>query len=318
MRPLPNLEETLKFLSIPHTFQIEKLLRKNYAPATAYLIDGLNDIPQVGFAVALERRFHYALDSKLGNQNPGFAFIDASFLESVDVFKSDTDGIKIYFGLDNTQNQLVPILTIIDVTDYRPETADKAAVFAMVNRLYYRSTSPTNGDWQLINGQEANSLRENYKAAVALINEPLDLGGQPKYRTEGYFIGRDALMNVMSDKPAHLFSTTIVRAGIKIYFGIQENLLYYDYEKGNPVEVGKNLSVISSGRDLHLILVGVDDPNLGPLASFTRVFATIETDVQSIIDGKLSDHDVHRIIATGIPCIVPDPRYPSDDTADNT
>lgn len=314
MRPLPNLEEILKFLSIPRSFQIEKLLRKTYAPQTSYLIDGLNDIPQTGFAVALERRFHYALDEKLGDRTPGFTFINASFLDSIQAFESDADGIKIYFGLDTTQNRLIPILTTIDVTAYQPETSDKAAIFEMTNGVYYIPTSPTTGDWQLIDGQQANELRENYKAAVAFINGLLDIGGQPKYTTEGYFIGRDALINVMSDEPAHLYSTTIVRAGIKIYFGIQENLLYYDYEKGNSIEVGKGLNVISSGRDLHLILVGVDDPSLGPLASFTRVFATIETDVRGITDGKLSDHDVHRIIATGIPCIVPDPQYPSDNT----
>ncbi len=312
MRTPLNLEEILTFLSIPRTFQIEKLLRKAYAPETAYLIDGLNDIPQVGFAVALERRFHYELDSKLGKRTPGFRFINASFLESIDAFKSGTDGLKIYFGFDNAQDHLVPILTIVDVTDYQAETADKAAVFEMVNGLYYVPTSPTNGDWQLINPEQANTLRGNYKAVVNAINQFPQLGGQTQYRTEGYFIGRDALMNILSDTPPSGFSKTIVRAGVKIYFGIQDDLVYYDYEKGKSIEIGGDFTVISSGLDLHLILVGVDDPNLGPLASFTRVFATIETDVQGIVDGKLKPRDVDQMIATGIPCIVPDPKYPSD------
>lgn len=299
-----NLPEILKFLAIPYSFQIEKILRKVYTPQTAYLLDGINDIPQSGFAVALERRFNYALNNQLGTSNPGYNYLNASFLDTIGAFSDDADGVKIYFGLDTLQNRLVPILTQVEVLDFNPATT-------VDNAPYYLPTDANDGDWVELPTSQFQVLRDNYKAAVAQINQVIEIGGGEKYKIQGYFIGKDAIQNVLSEAPANQFSTTVVREGIKLYFGIQEDLVFYDYEKGNLKQVGGGLSTVSMSRDLHLILVGVDSPTLGPLASFDRIFATIETDARAITNGVstdlLIDSQVKRLInGQGSPCIYED------------
>ena len=300
MRTPPNLPEILTFLSIPHSLQIEKLLREIYSPATAHLLDGINDIPQAGYVVALERRFHYDLDPKLGTSQPGSYYLNASFLKGIDLFVDDIDGIKIYFGLDTDQNKLVPILTRVRVTDPQNEY-----IITDVEP-YYVPIDAQNGDWAIIQNTQFQLLRSNYKTAVTQINQPLELGGSNKYKIRGYYIGKDAITHVLSDAPPEGFGTTIVKAGIKLYFGIQDEIEFYDYETGKSKDVGGGLRVISQDRELHLILTDAESPNLGPLASFSRLFATLETDVQSIKEGVVKNHDVHRLTGSLIPCVVPD------------
>jgi hypothetical protein len=318
-RPIPpaNLTEILKFLSIPHSFQLEKLIRKKYYPSTAYLIDGINDIPQSGFAVALERCFHYDLDAQLGTSKLGYNYIKASFLEGMGAFANSADGIKIYFGLDTSQNKLLPILTQVKVIPLLDSVgSDGSPVYDPRNTEdispYYVPADANDGNWVSITEQQFKALRANYKSAVAEINSQIDFYWNEKYKTQGYFIGRDAIMNVLSKaNPATEVSTVVVRKGIKLYFGIQEKILYYDYEVGRRVggSVGGGNEVFTSGgRDLHLILVGVDNPQRGPLASFSRIFATIETDIHVINDGVLEELNVHDNLTAGpgSPCVVED------------
>lgn len=310
-----NLPAILKFLAIPHSFQIEKFIRKKYSPETAYLIDGINDIPQSGFAVALERCFHFDLEEQLGTSKPGYCYISASFLEGIGAFGVQADGLKIYFGLDTDKNKLVLILTQVEVIPIENQDGSKTYDPRNTKDIspYYVPLDTNNGSWASITKQEFDTLRTAYKTAVDQLNPQIGFAWNQKYKTQGYFFGRDAIMNVLSAaNPATEVSTIVARNGIKLYLGIQEDIVYYDYEAGRSVAqtIGEEEpSVFTSvGRDLHLILVGVDYPQQGPLASFSRIFATIETDVQSIQDGVLEEHPVHDSLTAGpgSPCIVKD------------
>lgn len=300
-----DLESIAKFLAAPHSFQLEKVIRKLCEPDFAYHLDGINDIPQVGFAVAMERKFHYDLHSKLGYSSPGYNYLGADFLQQQGFLDDSSQGVKMYFGLDIEINRLVPIIAKVTVTGCNPFNATDLG-------LYYTTQSADNGYWNSIDANRFEELRHNYRDAVAQITQFSDPFGREKYVIQGYYIGRDAIRNVLSDSIAPQYGKNIMRAGIKIYFGIQDDIFHYDYEVGKTVPGDGPLFVVSTNRELHLILVGVDDPKSGPLASFSRVFATIETDAQTVKEGVTRVEAFHRILGNGAPCIVPDKTITSE------
>lgn len=292
------LRQILSFQRPPHTFQFEKMLRMFVGDPSALYTEGINNVAQPGFVVAMQTRFMYDLEPQFGLNPPRYYYIDAAVL-GPDILSDEAkyDGVRFYFGLEKTkgENKLTLIFTKVNAITYNK----KNDVFTSSDVDYFVPDDPSDGNWRQIKIEDAEQLKDNLRKIVEEINN----GVKEHYKNDGYFMGRDALRNVLSDSPSDDYNIDVDKKGIKLYFGLSSDKdnMPYNYEKDTPND---------SHKELQLILVGVDDPTLAPLASFSNIYATLETDIIKYVEGveiPIKGHDWPT--AAGGNCILPSPRY---------
>ncbi|OJW75771.1 hypothetical protein [Spirosoma sp. 48-14] len=303
---MKNVEVLRKLLAaeIPSfSFQFEKMLRRLNFDEAALLMDGINNIPQTGFAVNLQTRFLYDLEPEFGLTPPRHFFINSKFLSSINLSKKKKFvGIRIYFGVDNTggSNKLTLILTNVVKVRFDPDND----IFTSTDVNYYIPKDSTDGDWQEISQERAKELKDNLREIKKTINNT----GKGKYKIDGYFIGSDALRNVLSKSLLDEFNQTITKKGIKIYLGLGRDNMINNYEVDSKDQNGDNNE--DKLGEFQLIMVGMDDPKLGPLASFRKIFATLETDIRKYVEGHEIDIPLHIELPSGGNCIKTSEKYP--------
>ncbi|MBN8826380.1 MAG: hypothetical protein J0I82_30415, partial [Spirosoma sp.] len=255
---MKNVEVLRKLLAaeIPSfSFQFEKMLRRLNFDEAALLMDGINNIPQTGFAVNLQTRFLYDLEPEFGLTPPRHFFINSKFLSSINLSKKKKFvGIRIYFGVDNTggSNKLTLILTNVVKVRFDPDND----IFTSTDVNYYIPKDSTDGDWQEISQERAKELKDNLREIKKTINNT----GKGKYKIDGYFIGSDALRNVLSKSLLDEFNQTITKKGIKIYLGLGRDNMINNYEVDSKDQNGDNNE--DKLGEFQLIMVGMDDPKL--------------------------------------------------------